>query len=544
MLRIEKRTQNRERILLGRLLRNLLLAGWLLAGITLLLPGCGSKPEGKVFVLGIDGLTFDLLLPWVQEGKLPHFARLLEEGSSTQLISTIPPISPVAWTTAVTGVNPGKHGIFGFVKEFGRAADGGFDLDFYTAQDRRTDPVWVLLTERGRRSIVINVPCSSPPDRIRGIMISGFPYTSPDHFTHPPEYRLKIPNYRKDHYRKVSEAGEAAYLEDMNLIMDQRAEVLFDLLEEEPWDLFFAVFTITDRVQHYFWKFMDHHHPDWNAAQAELFGNAIQSAYERMDELLGRLRSHLDEKTTLVVMSDHGFGPVYQPVNSANFIETAFSTPTSAPPALSGDTYGASFYITSALARPITAGGSPDDEGTTEELVDHLENLVDPATGKRVLRQIYLKEDLYWGPYAERAPHVVGLENRGYLFWNWHPTDDDRIFPRRDDPIFERFFSGYHVMNGVLMLGGANISKGAKNFHAQLADIAPTLLYLLGEPVPQQMDGRILSEPIWPSYVSQHPLEARWKRSSSSRPGEERSDSSGVVNQYIEEQLRAIGYVQ
>ena len=163
---------------------------------------CGSQPAQKVVVLGIDGLTFDLLIPWAKEGKLPHFQKLLEEGSSTQLISSVPPSSPPAWTSAITGVNPGKHGIFGFVKE-GRLTDGKLNLDFYTSRDRQADPLWVILTERGRRSVVVNVPCSSPPDQMRGVMISGFPHTSPTNFTSPPEYRFKIPRYRKDIYGQL-----------------------------------------------------------------------------------------------------------------------------------------------------------------------------------------------------------------------------------------------------------------------------------------------------------------------------------------------------
>ena len=195
--------------------------------------GCGSQPVQKVVVLGFDGLTFDLLIPWAQEGKLPNFQKLMEEGSATQLISSVPPSSPPAWTSAITGVNPGKHGIFGFVKGT-TEVNGQPQLDFYTSRDRRADPLWVILTEQGRRSVVVNVPCSSPPDKIRGVMISGFPHTSLTNFTSPPEYRFKIPEYRKDIYGQlVSVDGEQAFLDDMNDIMDRRAEVVMRLFEEE-----------------------------------------------------------------------------------------------------------------------------------------------------------------------------------------------------------------------------------------------------------------------------------------------------------------------
>jgi predicted AlkP superfamily phosphohydrolase/phosphomutase len=510
--------------------------------LSLLIAGCSRAPKQKVFVLGIDGLTFDLLVPWAQEGKLPHFAQLLEEGSSTQLVSTIPPISPAAWTSAVTGTNPGKHGIFGFVKEMRANQDGSPNPSYYTALDRQVDPLWTILSERGRRSVVVNVPCSSPPDRLKGVMISGFPYTSQTHFTYPPEYRFKISNYRKDHYRMVSKAGEEAFLKDMNEIMSQRAKVVANLLEEEPWDLFFVVFTITDRVQHHFWKFMDPQHPDWEAHKAELYGDAILKAYQRMDEFLGQLLPKLDAQTSLLVMSDHGFGPVYQPVNAQNFIDQNVSS--DELQVISNDTFGASFYIASPKNMAVTQKTHQAYFRTRELLKRELEGLRDPATGNRIIQKVYQKEDLYWGPQASKAPDILGLENRGYLFWNWHPTEDKRIFPRRDHPIFERIFSGYHVMNGVLMMTGANVQQGAMNFEAQLMDIAPTVLYLLGEPVPQEMDGKILEAPITPNYLASHALDARRARPHKPHRMQGLTDSTEAINEYIEEQLRAIGYVQ
>ncbi len=510
--------------------------------IVLTTSGCGSQPSQKVFVLGIDGLTFDLLIPWASEGKLPNFQRLLEEGSSTQLISSVPPSSPPAWTSAVTGVNPGKHGIFGFVKGASQK-DGKQELDFYTSRDRRADPLWVILTESGRRSVVVNVPCSSPPDQIRGVMISGFPHTSLTNFTSPPEYRYKIPNYRKDIYGQlVTVDGEQVFLDDINDIMDRRAEVIMTLLREEPWDLFFAVFTITDRVQHYFWKFMDPRHPNWDTQKAEQFGDAILETYQRVDDFLGKLREQLDEETTLLVMSDHGFGPVYQMINGEHFIAGVELPEDFALQA--ADNFGAKFHI-------VTTQTPPYDQRTLEnyslsrEIVEReLKALRDPATGRRVIQTVYTRDELYQGPHLGLAPDVLGLENEGYLFWNWNKTDDGAVFPARDHPVFRRFFSAFHKMNGVLAMAGAHTRRGINNYDAHIMDIAPTVLYLLGEPIPADMDGMILSEPIDPGYVRQHPLDARWDRPGRPAGTPDMIDSTEAVNAFIEEQLRAIGYVQ
>jgi predicted AlkP superfamily phosphohydrolase/phosphomutase len=514
----------------------------LLLIIALLLPGCGSRPQGKVFVLGMDGLTFELLWPWVEEGHLPNFARLLEQGSSTQLVSAIPPSSPPAWTSAITGVNPGKHGIFGFVQRIDHST-GEPRLVFYTAADRKADPVWTILTERGKRSVVVNVPCTSPPDSIAGVMISGFPHTSPTDFTFPPEYRLKIPDYRLDIFGQlVSVDGEQAFLEDMNEIMGRRAEVIAALMEEERWDLFFVVFTITDRIQHYFWKFMDPEHPLWNEADAAEWGDAILRTYQSMDRLLGEVWAGLDDETTLVVMSDHGFGPVYQPINGQNFLDAAM--PEGNFGAVATDNFGVKMAFTVKKDTPVNPQTHRTAVETMELLKRRLQELKDPATGRKVIQKVFSREELYWGPYENKAPHLMGLEEEGYLFWNWYSTPDGMIFPSWEDTVFNQLFSGFHKRNGVLIMAGANVSAGKNSFPAHICDIAPTILYLLGESIPAGMDGRVLDLPLAEEYLRDHPVEIRAREARDAPLIEEAADTTAAVNRYIEEQLRAIGYVQ
>jgi predicted AlkP superfamily phosphohydrolase/phosphomutase len=525
------------------------LAGPLIIGVACLLfaLGCGKGPEQKVFVLGIDGLTFDLLIPWAREGKLPNFARLLAEGSSTQLVSAVPPYSPPAWTSAVTGVNPGKHGIFGFVKGIDTSGKEP-QLRFYTAMDRQADPLWVILSEYGRRSIVINVPCSSPPDKLKGVMISGFPHTSLTNFTYPPEYRFKISGYRKDIYgQDAAVEGDDAFLEDLNDITNRRVDLILKLMQEERWDLFFAVFTITDRVQHYFWKHMDAKHPNWEPGESQQYRNAILNAYQRMDSILGQIQAGLDDRTTLLVLSDHGFGPIYRPVNGDNFIDQHVhgqDLQKGTFRIMAADQFGAAYHLVTEKRPPYDQATQNDYIQTKNLLKRKLEELKDPLTGKQVIRQVFDRRELYQGPHINMAPDLMALEMPGYLFWNWNPRKDKGVFLQKGDPVFDHFLSGFHTMNGVLIMAGKNIRKGIINFQAQIIDITPTVLYLLGEPIPGEMDGTILGEPIAQEYVQLHPQDARRVRTSQSPTTEALFDSTEAVDEFIEEQLRAIGYVQ
>jgi arylsulfatase A-like enzyme len=99
-------------------------------------------------------------------------------------------------------------------------------------------------------------------------------------------------------------------------------------------------------------------------------------------------------------------------------------------------------------------------------------------------------------------------------------------------------------MNGVLIMSGPNVRRGMNNFDAQIMDIAPTVLYLLNEPIPQDMDGGVLLAPLSAEYIKDHPAQARWERPSAARQKQSPADSTETVNKFVEEQLKAIGYVQ
>ena len=124
----------------------------------------------RVFMIGWDGATFDLIRPWVAEGKLPTIARLMAAGAHGQLRSTLPPMTFPAWTSFMTGMNPGKHGIY----DFTRPRPGRYELEFVNGGQRRAPSFWQILSQAGRRVASISLPCTYPPEQVNGIMISGF----------------------------------------------------------------------------------------------------------------------------------------------------------------------------------------------------------------------------------------------------------------------------------------------------------------------------------------------------------------------------------
>jgi predicted AlkP superfamily phosphohydrolase/phosphomutase len=268
--------------------------------------------DRKVFAFGIDGATFDLISPWCRQGKLPNMSKLLGEAASGILQSTPEPNSAQAWSSFMTGLNPGNHGVYYFLQR----KESSYDFEFTNATSRDGKTLWKIAGELGKKCVVINVPLTYPPEEINGIMISGMdaPGTNSG-FTYPQniydelvqeigEYVIESDAskfFRNGDYRKTLGALEKT--------IDNRHKATRHLMEKYPWDLFVVVFTATDRAQHHFWRFMDETHPLYDRNEDEALKSAILSVYQKIDAVVGDIRGRLDDETTFFVMSDHGAGP-------------------------------------------------------------------------------------------------------------------------------------------------------------------------------------------------------------------------------------------
>lgn len=269
-----------------------------------------TEPAGRrrVFLLGLDGATWTLLRPWVEEGYLPTLAGLMAGGAAGVLRSTLPPVTPVAWTSMVTGVHPGKHGIFGFVK----SQPGRYAPTVVTSRDRRRPALWNLLDAAGLRSIVVDVPFTYPPDPINGVMIAGLgtPDVSAD-FVHPRPLREVIlrefGTYPLDIYYRKNPEG---MLEQARRLTDHRFALTRFLLREFPWEFFMMVLMPPDRISHNFWWVLDPAHPRHDPAEAARLGPLVRDYYRRLDYAVGDLLGRLGSDTAFLVASDHGSGPL------------------------------------------------------------------------------------------------------------------------------------------------------------------------------------------------------------------------------------------
>jgi predicted AlkP superfamily phosphohydrolase/phosphomutase len=562
--------------------------------------------ELSVLIVGLDGATFDLMLPWIDEGYLPNLGRLLRNGARSRLQSTIPPITPCAWSSLITGKNPGKHGLFDFVEP----DRDGSGFRFTNASFRDGESLWACLSRHGRRVGVVNVPMTYPPEPVNGFLISGLD-TPHEHsaFMHPVEVREELKEagirYRIDQQHLGNMRTNARRRQQLLEIFESesaRTAAFRHLSKLRPANFRMIVYGATDQVQHHFWHFMDEAHDKHDPAGAKEFQHAIRETYQHIDVQLGQLLDECDEDTVMIIMSDHGFGPmsnvrvrlnqVLRDAGLLKFVEPSAggrwkqalastvdrvlrSTLSSdAKRTIAGmlprlrvwfenldeakiDWTSTSAYVNEAYrSSPAVwlARGNGDCNGERDELRESVENvlalLVDPATGERLISNCYRPDEIYHGPHKAKAPEILpSWWEDGFLLEQSVPgTSAPPNVERSTTPIQGGVeFAASHRLDGVLMLSGGPIRQDFAFHDANIVDVAPTVLYLMGLPVPEDMDGRVLTEAIDEDFVAQNPvrMESLDDDFDDDAAAEDaRQSFTEDESELIARRLQALGYIQ
>lgn len=277
----------------------------------------------KVMVIGWDSSDFRLLTPWIKDGYLPNLKQLLNVSKHGILRSTYPPVTPIAWSTIVTGKNAAKHGVSGFMA----FKSGSYDTYPINASERRGKDVWELLSDHGIKVAVIGVPLTYPTRKVNGCMISGFltPDRSRDYFyptelreeitSNIPGYTISPADFMRNFNDFASTKDDERSVKSVFEILDKHIDATIYLAEKKEWDFFMGVFNETDWVQHRFWSIIDKNHPKYDEKRARKFGNVIRDVHVRLDEALGRLMQ-LARDAHVMIISDHGVAPLYWYMNT------------------------------------------------------------------------------------------------------------------------------------------------------------------------------------------------------------------------------------
>ena len=560
--------------------------------------------EFPVLIVGLDGATFDLMLPWIEDGSLPNLKALLDGGARSPLKSTIPPITPCAWSSFMTGKNPGKHGLFDFVEPSG----DGEGFRFTNASFRDGETLWGCLSRHGRNVGVVNVPMTYPPEPVNGFLISGLD-TPHEHspFMYPAEIRQELKQagirYRIDqqHLGNMrTDARRRQQLQDIFDAEDARTATFRMLSRSHPSDFRMIVYGATDQVQHHFWHYMDPTHDKFDADGAEEFRDAILRTYVHIDHQLGLILSETDEDTITMIMSDHGFGPtsslrlrLNQVLSEAGLLDfKAKERRPSVARKAAGWLDGVLRSTLSSDAKRTIAGMFPklrvwfenldeaeidwdrtrayvneayrsspavwlnqkngplngEADGLRREVEAVLKSLVDPATGDPAISNCYRPHELYHGPHTDRAPEILpSWWEDGFLIDQSEPGDDQPPNVERSaEPIQGGVeFAGSHRLDGVFMACGGPLREGFSFEGAEIIDVAPTVLHLMGLPVPSDMDGRVLTEALDDEFVREHEIRTeRIDDDSEDGADDARKSFTEDESELIAKRLQALGYIK
>ena len=546
-----------------------------------------KNKTGPFVIVGWDGATFDILKPLIDNGSMPNLARLMSKSSWGKLESTIPPLTPPAWTSIMTGVNPGKHGIFDAILLDTKT----MKLRFVNATERAAPPIWSILSEKGKTVGAINVPATYPPDKVNGFVIPGMfsSLRAPDFF-YPQELKdkleEKVGRYVLEYTNDTRDLD--AYKKALFDIVEFREKAILELMEIYPLDFLFATFIASDRVQHFFWKFMDPAHPEHQKHK-----DAIADVYVKMDHALGSIVEKAGPNSTIMMVSDHGAGPLNY-VFSLNqwLVDNGFlylnKTPVTmglslrlahikkiTATVLKGilpvewserlrkktkvlqdrvSQKDLSFFLSlidleKSVAFSEGAGGviyinrramnEDDFEIVMQKITAELLKLKGPD-GNNVVEKVFRTDEIYEGDKLDEAADLVVICNQGYQIVS--PSEIFYDINTRTDILFTKHrWSGRHEKHGIFLLSGPDIKKNQELAGCRVIDAAPTALFLMDQEVPDYMDGQVLVDAIDEERLAKQPISHSRSPGLSNTGGEKFTKDE---EQEIFEKMKDLGYME
>lgn len=541
----------------------------------------GASRPRPVFIVGLDGGTYDVLDILVAAGDMPTLAALRAQGACGVLRSVIPPITWAAWCSFMTGKRPEKHGIYDFRLYDPRA----YRDTVVTSNSLRDRTIWELMTAAGRRVAVVHLPAMYPPNPRAGTVVSGFDTPSvATMFTHPPELRdrilAQIPDYffvaasdREDPRLEQAETFER-FVADVERAFEQRTQVALNLLAEGPWDAFMVHYQSTDALQHRVWRYI---------VERERFRERwerLRRVYRRLDAALGRLLAAQPADALVFVISDHGFG-----VHAGRFypnvllerwgylarrgrhrrriarsvrkrlvrLGLARARKAASGPWISqarrrsfaealplhwsrtrayvaaGEIYGLLYLNLRGREPEGTVSPGAEALALAEELRSRLLSVRDPVDGAPVLADVLPGPGLCPGSGRAGLPDLILVPRAEYSVYR---DLNYKLWLDRYPSL-----AGTHRREGVLIVGGRGVRRGHVERGADLVDLAPTILAVAGLAVPDDMDGRVLDE------LFTEPPPVRFEPANGAT-GRGPTELSEAEEQEVLDRLRALGYVE
>jgi len=545
------------------------------------------KVKNKVLVIGLDGADWRVLEQLIEKGWMPGFQSLLSQGVKAVLRSTIPTQSYTAWTSFMTGKNPGKHGIYDFLT-IDRKTYKYIPNDFHSI---KTEVFFNIISRKGGKVGLIGIPMTYPPPLVNGFLIAGM-------FTPNPEATYTYPSSLREEINKnvngfpmnvirwnLLENEEDRLFEEAIIYTKQRVKVAKYLMTTKSWDFFMFVFTSLDRLQHAFLHLFDQTHPLFNKQKYEKYKAKIEEYVTLLDMSITDLIKLAGKNAITFIISDHGFQWVTHYFDLNQFLEKEGLLKFYRPRIKNFITsvkqiykeFQAYYYNTAIddfvfcqKINPIkilfkisknkkninrinwnhtvaychtSQGISINLQGREklgivpeykkvkllEQIKVSLTKLSHPLTKKPIVKKFFLKEEIFKGDYLKDAPDLlflplIGVTKRGYM----------RNFQRLP------WKTGEHDLEGIFLGIGENIRKNCQIKPLSIMDIAPTILYVMGYEIPVDMDGKVISDIFIEEWFKKYPPKFTEKIEKKPKNGVSLTEEEQNV---IENELKSLGYL-
>ena len=491
----------------------------------------------RVVLIGLDGGTFSTLDPLMEDGVMPFLKGFLASGVRGDLLSVMPPLTPPGWASLVTGRTPGNHGILDF---FRFESPQSRYIRLVNSRDVKCETLWSIISRQGLKATALNFPLMTPPPPMSGYAVPGWApwrYLRRMCSTRELYDRIKtVPGFNVQDLAmdlelegKAIEGSSKEEYEDWIRFHIRREkqwfEILRYLMQEDPCDLTAVLFDGVDKLQHLLWRFIDPNYvPTYPSAWEQRIRDLCLEYFRQLDGFIAETVAMAGPEASVFLASDHGFGPSTEVfylnawLHRQGYLEWATQAPED-----SGEVGKLGLDMTSRWSfmvdwnRTTAYGLTPSSNGVhiavagrrgqhgidpkeyervRSILMDQLREFTDPATGGRVVTQIRTREEAFSGTQMDMAPDLtLSLRDGGFVSIL---KSDVTLKPRPE-------VMGTHRPEGIFMAKGPGICRGRSLPALSIADVAPTLLYTLGLPVPSDLEGCVAEQIFEPVALRKRP---------------------------------------
>jgi predicted AlkP superfamily phosphohydrolase/phosphomutase len=492
----------------------------------------------RVVLIGLDGGTFATLDPLMEEGVMPFLKDFRASGVQGELLSVIPPLTPPGWASLVTGRTPGNHGVMDFFRF--ESPDSRY-IRLVDSRDVKCETIWSIISRQSLRATVLNFPLMTPPRPIAGNAVPGwapwrylrrlcFPRALYDQIKTVPGFDAQELAMDPKIEAKAIEGSSREEYEAWILFHIRRErqwfEILRYLIHEDPADLIAVLFDGVDKLQHLLWRFIDpayvpRHPSAWEQRIREL----CLDYFRQLDGLIAEIVTIAGPETSVFLASDHGFGPSTEIfylntwLHQHGYLEWATDAQEdtseagrlglgriSRVPSMVDWSQTTAYGLTpSSNGVHLAVAGRRGREGIDTQayerirsaIMDELSQCTDPATGGRVVIRVWTREEAYPGTQMQMAPDLtLSIRDGGFV----SILKSAVVLKPRPEVV------GTHRPQGIFMAKGPGIRQGLSLPALSITDVAPTLLYSLGLPVPRDLEGRVAEQIFESASLRDRPI--------------------------------------